>query len=64
MAKGVRGPELRDYTMICLAEARLTCLRQAVAQKMRGPERRDFMGRCISGPQGQNEAYPASFFPR
>ena len=20
MAKGIRGPELRDYTMICLAE--------------------------------------------
>lgn len=64
VTKGIRGPELRDYTMICLAEARLTCLRQAVAQKMRGPERHDFLGRCIAGPQGQNAAYPASFFPR
>jgi subtilisin family serine protease len=45
--KGVRGAELKDYTVICLAEARLTCLKQAVAQKVRGPDRRDFMGRCL-----------------
>jgi hypothetical protein len=41
-AKGIRGPELRDYTVVCVAEARLTCLKQAVAQKVRGPDRRDF----------------------
>ncbi len=46
-AKGIRGPELRDYTVVCLAEARLTCLKQAVAQKVRGPDRRDFMGKCL-----------------
>jgi hypothetical protein len=46
-ARGMRGPELRDYTVVCLAEARLTCLRQAAAQKVRGPDRRDFMGRCL-----------------
>jgi hypothetical protein len=45
--KGIRGPDLRDYTVVCLAEARLTCLKQAVAQKVRGPERRDFMGKCL-----------------
>jgi hypothetical protein len=46
-SRGMRGPELRDYTMVCLAEARLTCLKQAVAQKVRGPDRRDFMGKCL-----------------
>ena len=46
-AKGMRGPELRDYTVVCLAEARLTCLKQAVAQKVRGPDRKDFMGKCL-----------------
>jgi hypothetical protein len=45
--KGMRGPELRDYTVICLAEARLTCLKQAAAQKVRGPDRKDFMGKCL-----------------
>jgi len=45
--KGMRGPELRDYSVVCLAEARLTCLKQAVAQKVRGPDRKDFMGKCL-----------------
>jgi hypothetical protein len=38
-----------DYIAICVSEARLTCLKQAVAQKVRGPERRDFMNRCLLG---------------
>jgi len=46
-SKGMRGPELRDYTVVCLAEARLTCLKQAVAQKVRGSDRKDFMGKCL-----------------
>jgi subtilisin family serine protease len=45
--KGHRGADLRDYATVCLAEARLTCLKQAVAQKVRGTDRRDFMGRCL-----------------
>jgi hypothetical protein len=45
--RGHRGADLRDFAVVCLAEARLTCLKQAVAQKVRGPERRDFMGRCL-----------------
>ncbi len=45
--KGHRGADLRDYAVVCLAEARLTCLKQAVAQKVRGTDRRDFMGRCL-----------------
>jgi hypothetical protein len=46
-AKGMRGLDLRDFTIVCVAEARLTCLKQAVAQKLRGPERKDFIGRCL-----------------
>jgi hypothetical protein len=45
--RGHHGADLRDFAVVCLAEARLTCLKQAVAQKVRGPERRDFMGRCL-----------------
>ena len=47
MNRGHRGADLRDYAVVCLAEARLTCLKQAVAQKVRGPDRRDFMGKCM-----------------
>jgi hypothetical protein len=49
MTRGHRGADLRDFAVVCLAEARLTCLKQAVAQKVRGTDRRDFMGRCL-GP--------------
>jgi hypothetical protein len=46
-AKGMRGFELRDFTVVCVAEARLICLRQAVAQKLQGPDRKEFIGRCL-----------------
>ena len=48
-AKGVHGPEILDYIAVCVSEARLSCLKQAVAQKVHGPERRDFMNRCLLG---------------
>ena len=38
-----------DYITVCVNEARLTCLKQAVAQKVRASERRDFMNRCLLG---------------
>jgi psiF repeat-containing protein len=47
--KGVRGADLWDYVTVCVSEARLACLKQAVAQKVHGPERRDFMNRCLQG---------------
>jgi hypothetical protein len=50
MSKGVRGSDILDYATVCVAEARLGCLKQAVAQKVRGPDRRDFMNRCLLGP--------------
>ena len=47
-AKGMGGFELRDFTpyTVCVAEALLTCLKQALAQKLRGPDRKEFIGRC------------------
>ncbi len=48
-AKGVRASELPDYIAVCVGEARLACLKQAVAQKVRGPGRREFMNRCLAG---------------
>jgi hypothetical protein len=50
VAKGLRGgPDMTDYVIVCVSEARLGCLKQAVAQKIRGPERRDFLNRCLLG---------------
>ena len=47
--KGVRASEMPDYIAACVDEARLTCLKQAVAQKVAGLQRRDFMKRCLLG---------------
>jgi hypothetical protein len=47
-AKGSRGAELQDYVAVCVAEARLACLKQAVEQKVRGQARREFIGKCLS----------------
>ena len=38
-----------DYITVCVNEARLTCVKQAVAQQLHGPGRRDFMNRCLLG---------------
>jgi subtilisin family serine protease len=48
-AKGVLASEMLDYVAVCVDEARLACLKQAVAQKVRGPGRREFMNRCLAG---------------
>jgi subtilisin family serine protease len=48
-AKGVQASELPDYVTLCVGEAHLACLKQAVAQKVRGPGRRAFMNRCLAG---------------
>ncbi len=50
MNKGMRGADMADFVTVCVAEARLGCLKQAIAQKIRLGDRRDFMNRCLIGP--------------
>ena len=35
--KGMRGSDLQDYVAVCVLEARLACLKQAVADKNSSP---------------------------
>ena len=44
---GVRGAELQDQVAICVAEAHLDCLKQAIAQKIRGSQRQPFIKSCM-----------------
>jgi hypothetical protein len=46
---GVGASEMADFIAVCVSEARLACLKQAVAQKVSGPSRRDFINRCLQG---------------
>jgi hypothetical protein len=45
--KNMRGADLQDYVAVCVLEARLACLKQAVAEKIRPPARRDFIRKCM-----------------
>jgi hypothetical protein len=45
-AQGLRGRQMRDSIQLCLAEARVSCLKQAIAQKLSGAARKDFLKSC------------------
>jgi hypothetical protein len=47
--KGLREQELRDHVAVCVQEARLACLKQAIEQKIRGQERVSFIDKCLAG---------------
>lgn len=44
---GLRGAELQDQMQVCLEEAKLGCLKDAIAQKARGKDRREFILKCM-----------------
>jgi hypothetical protein len=46
-AQAVQGQERADQMQLCIAQARLECLKQAIDQKVVGPQRRDFIQTCL-----------------
>jgi hypothetical protein len=48
-AQSLKGQEKRDQIQLCLAQAHLDCVKQAIDQKTVGPQRRDFIKTCIGG---------------
>jgi hypothetical protein len=46
-AQGLKGQERQDQMQLCIAQARLDCLKQAIDQKIVGPQRRDFVQNCV-----------------
>jgi hypothetical protein len=47
--QNLKGPELADALQVCMLEARLNCLKQAVGDKIRGKKREAFMNTCSGG---------------
>ena len=43
----VQGQERQDQMQLCMAQARMDCLKQAIDQKIVGPQRRDFIRTCV-----------------
>jgi hypothetical protein len=48
-AQKYQGQERADQMQLCVQQARLDCLRQAIDQKVVGPQRRDFVQNCVGG---------------
>lgn len=46
-SQGMKGQEQRDQMQLCMAQAHLDCLKQAIAQKIVGPQRKDFVKSCV-----------------
>jgi hypothetical protein len=46
-SQSLQGQERQDQIQLCMAQARLDCLKQAIDQKIVGPQRRDFMKSCV-----------------
>jgi hypothetical protein len=45
-SQGQKGQDQRDQMQLCMAQARMDCLKQAIDQKIVGPKRRDFVKAC------------------
>jgi hypothetical protein len=51
----LKGQDKRDQLQLCLAQARLDCLKQAIDQKIVGEARKSFIKTCVGtdGPEQQ-----------
>jgi Spy/CpxP family protein refolding chaperone len=46
-SQALKGQDRKDQMQLCMAQARLDCLKQAIDQKVVGPERIDFVKTCV-----------------
>jgi hypothetical protein len=44
------GQDKRDQMQLCMVQAHLDCLKQAIDQKIVGPQRKDFLKSCTGQP--------------
>ena len=47
--QNLKGQDKRDQMQLCLAQARLDCLKQAIDQKVVGENRKTFIKTCVGG---------------
>ncbi|MGF6310541.1 hypothetical protein ABIB82_004706 [Bradyrhizobium sp. i1.8.4] len=45
-AKALKGQDRHDQMQLCMAQAHLDCLKQAIDQKITGSQRKDFVKSC------------------
>jgi hypothetical protein len=47
-SQAMKGQDRRDQMQLCMAQAHLDCLKQAIDQKIVGPQRKDFLKTCAN----------------
>jgi hypothetical protein len=47
-AKHLSRHQARDHMQLCVAQARVECLKQAIDQKLRGSARRVYVKSCVA----------------
>jgi hypothetical protein len=45
--QAMKGQDRKDQMQLCMAQAHVDCLKQAIDQKLIGPQRKDFMKTCL-----------------
>lgn len=50
--QSLKGQEKRDQMQLCMAQARVDCLKQAIDQKVAGEERKSFVKTCVGAADG------------
>ncbi|MCK1390095.1 hypothetical protein [Bradyrhizobium sp. 1] len=45
----LKGQDKRDQMQLCMAQARVDCLKQAIDQKIVGEPRKNFIKTCVGG---------------
>jgi hypothetical protein len=46
-SQGLQGQERHDQIQLCVAQARIDCLKQAIDRKIVGRERKEFVKNCV-----------------
>lgn len=46
-SESMKGQARKDQMQLCMMQARLDCLKQAIDQNIVGPQRRDFVKSCV-----------------
>ncbi|MET4390404.1 hypothetical protein ABIB73_006186 [Bradyrhizobium sp. F1.4.3] len=53
--QNVKGQDKRDQIQLCMAQARLDCLRQAIDQKIVGEPRKTFIKTCVGADGAEQQ---------
>lgn len=56
-SRAMRGQEKIDRLQLCMAQAHLDCLKQAIDQKIVGPQCRDFVTGCADNFDAGGEPF-------